>query len=1487
MEGGDLCMSNIDERIVRMKFDNGQFGTGVSSSLKMLQQLESALKLDGAAQGLSNVAQAANSVSTAGSQQQVSALAERFGALQIAALTALTNIVNKAVDAGLQLAKSLSIEPVMDGFREYETNLGSIQTILANTGLKGAEGLNTVTDALDELNHYSDQTIYNFSEMAKNIGTFTAAGVDLDTATEAIKGIANLAAVSGSNSEQASAAMYQLSQALSAGKVSLEDWNSVVNAGMGGKVFQDSLIETARAHGVAVDDIIKKSGSFRMSLQEGWLTSGILTETLSKFTGDLTADQLKSMGYTEQQIAGILEMGKTATDAATKVKSMSQLLSTLREAAGSGWAQTWEIIFGDFDEAKDLFTGVNEVLGGMISRSAEARNNLLQGWKDLGGRQALIDGISNAFQALMAILKPIKDAFREIFPKTTAKQLYDMTVSFRDFMERLKIGEETANNLRRTFAGFFAILGIGWELIKAGVKFILDLVGSLTSGSGGFLKFTGNIGDFLVALHTAIKEGQAFTKFFEILGRILQVPINLIRTLAGFLGNLFSGVDSGAASESVGKLTDSLNPLERLGKLVGSAWERIQQIFDTISEKVRNVARAFIEWAQGVGAAIAGVFSGGLNFDAILGAINTGLFASLFLLLKNFLGNIGDFLSGGGGIFEGVVDALNGLTGALKGMQNALNSTALLLIAAAIGILTLSLIGLSNIDAQGLTRGSAAIAVMFGQLGLAFAAFNQISTSGSAVKVGVMAAGLILLATAIRILASSVAKLGAMDIEQLRRGLIAVGILLGTLVAATNRLNTYAPGIIKTAAGLTVLAIAIKLLTSSVRSLGEMDWNMLSKGLVGVGALLASLALFTRLAAADKGGITQGAGIVLLATGLKILASAVEDFTKFNWEQLSRGMAGVAVGLGLITAALNLLPQGAVLKAAGVAIIAASLKLIADGVAEMSGLQWGEIARGLTVMAGALISIAAALRLIPPGSLLSAAAVLVVASSLGLIQQALSNMSGMSWEEIAKGLTVLAGSLILIAGAVRVMQGALSGAAAVVIMAAALNLLLPVLTTLGEMTWEEIIKGLAGLAGVFVIVGAAGLLLGPLAPVIFSLAAGIALLGVAVLAAGLGVLAFATGLTVLGAAGTAAVAAIVGIVAGLVGLIPYVMQQIALGLIAFAQVIAVSGPSILAAISTVLNAFLDAIIQATPKIVQALITMLTQMLDALVKAIPKMVDAGMKILIGFLKGIADNIGKVVDQGARIIVEFLNGIGRNAGKVVDAAVDLIFDFISAIADAIRNSGERIVEAGWDIATALIEGIVRGIKALVKKAIDAVINMAKSMWEGIKDFFTIFSPSRKMKWIGKMVVLGLVQGIDAYADTAANSAVGVGEGIVDSMGKTLDGLSTVLNKDLIDFEPTIKPVLDLTQVKKDAGEIASILSMPEFDVTSSYNGAKSAGSGYEDNRTPGDDPTEGAAGGDTWNFVQNNNSPKALSNAEIYRQTKNLISRTRGVSGANSD
>lgn len=375
----------VDERVVEMRFDNQQFESGVKTTMSTLDKLKAALKFPSSTKSLDSISNAAKKVDFSGMQKGIETVNARFSAMQVVGMTALSNITSAAMRAGTNLVKSFTIDPVVSGFKEYELQMNSIQTILANTKSKGTT-MSDVTAALDELNEYADLTIYNFAEMTKNIGTFTAAGVDLNTAVGAIKGIANLGAMSSSTSTQVNTAMYQLSQALATGRVSLMDWNSVVNAGMGGEQFQNALKRTAKNFGYDVDGMIKKYGSFRESLtQGGWLTADVLKETLNQIGGAYDATALKAKGYSDDQIAAILDLADTATKAATEVKTFTQLMDTLKEAAGSGFAKMWQNIFGDFEQAKEFFSGLHEMLEPIVTGPIDAINSVIEGAMGGGG----------------------------------------------------------------------------------------------------------------------------------------------------------------------------------------------------------------------------------------------------------------------------------------------------------------------------------------------------------------------------------------------------------------------------------------------------------------------------------------------------------------------------------------------------------------------------------------------------------------------------------------------------------------------------------------------------------------------------------------------------------------------------------------------------------------------------------------------------------------------------------------------------------------------------------------------------------------------------------------------------------------------------------------------------------------------------------------------------------------------------------------------
>lgn len=484
----------IDKEVIQMVLDVSGFTEAADEALDVIGELRKSLDFSGIADGLSKVGDSTKNMGFQALQDGLFKVQNGFNELDLLALKVLDRINTKLVDIATNLGKAITIDPIKTGLEEYETQINSVQTILANTGdalkEKGFttehERIEKINGVLDELNHYADMTIYNFTEMTRNIGTFTAAGVDLDTAATAIQGIANLAAMSGSNSQQASTAMYQLSQALASGTVKLQDWNSVVNAGMGGKLFQNELIETADAMHVADETIAElKAGtlSFRESLQDEWLTSDVLINTLEKFTAGTegyTKSQVESMqelwrarGYSEQQIQDltgtihqlseeeeanlrqkwiekgfspeqvdhILEMGAAATDAATKVKTFSQLIDTLKEALQSGWTQSWEYIFGDFEQAKRFWTEISDIMNLYIGKSADSRNAILETWSkakysynednklinaetgeiiadqkmlasEMGGRELVIQGLRNSFQSLLEIVFQLKEAFR-------------------------------------------------------------------------------------------------------------------------------------------------------------------------------------------------------------------------------------------------------------------------------------------------------------------------------------------------------------------------------------------------------------------------------------------------------------------------------------------------------------------------------------------------------------------------------------------------------------------------------------------------------------------------------------------------------------------------------------------------------------------------------------------------------------------------------------------------------------------------------------------------------------------------------------------------------------------------------------------------------------------------------------------------------------------------------------------------------------------
>lgn len=1266
--------TTVDERVVEMRFDNKQFEQNIQTSLSSLDKLKKSLNLEGAAKGLETVNDAANKCS--GNMSPLSNAVEtvrvRFSALEVMAITALQNITNSALAAGKNLVSAFTIDPIKTGFEEYETQINAVQTILANTSSKGTT-LDQVNNALDELNHYADMTIYNFTEMTRNIGTFTAAGVDLDTSVAAIKGIANLAAVSGSNSQQASTAMYQLSQALAAGTVKLQDWNSVVNAGMGGQVFQDALKETAKVHGIAIDEMIKDEGSFRETLSKGWLTSDILTETLAKFTGDLNEDQLRTMGYTDDQIKSIIEMGKTANDAATKVKTFTQLFDTLKEAAQSGWTQSWEIIVGDFEEAKELLTEVSDTFSAVINASADARNKMLQDWKDLGGRTMMIEAVKNVFEGLVSVAKPVREAFNEIFPPMTGKQLAEITERIRDLTAKFKMGEESSKNLKNTFKGVFAVLDIVGQAFKAVAGGVGELIGLFLPAGNGVLSLTGSFGEYLVKLDETVKKTDVFGKAVSTVVDIVKTAITFVKTagekvkefgkIAGekfdfpgfelfhsFLervhdrmaqigdgaGKMKSGVI--VAFEMIGEALEKCKFL----KVMEALWIAVKVIAGGIADAVGTMMGTLAEKL------------GNADFSGVLDILNSIAVGGIAVSISKFLKSVTEPLEGLNGVLEGVTGILDGVRGCFEAYQTNLKAGTLLKIGAAIALLAGSIVAISLIDSDKLSASLGAITVLFANLLGAMAIFNKISSDTG--KVSKACTAMIAMSVAVSILAGALKKVSDLDWGELARGLVGIAGLTAIVVASSKAMASGQKQVMKGATSLIIFGVAIKILASACKDLSRLQWDELGRGLTGVGVLFAEIAVFLRVAKFNGKMISTATGIVILSAAMKVLASACKDFGQMEWSEIGKGLAGIGGLLAELAVFTNLAGNAKHVMSTGVALIAigAAMKIFASAVKDFGQLQWDEIGRGLTAMGGALAEVAIAVNLMPKNMIGIGTGLVIVGGALEIIANCMSKFGGMQWEEIGRGLTVMGGALAELAISLNFMKGTLGGSAALLVASGALAVLAPVLSILGALSWEAIAKGLISIAGAFTIIGVAGAVLTPLVPTILALSGAFALIGVGVLTIGAGLLAAGTGLSALaigftalataGAAGaTAIVAALTVIVTGIAGLIPAVLTKVGEGIIAICKVIAAGAPAIGEAVKAVVLTLIDVFVSCVPQLADGALQLVVGVLAALVTYTPQIVDLAFKFLIGILEGIASNLPSLIKAGVDVLVAFFAGI----------------------------------------------------------------------------------------------------------------------------------------------------------------------------------------------------------------------------------------------------
>ena len=980
----------IDNRVLEMRFDNRQFESGVATTLSTLDKLKQKLNLSGASKGLEDVGMAAKGIDLSGLGAGIQTVQAKFSALGVMGATVLVNLTNQAYSAGKKISEALTLQPLKDGFAEYETQMDAVQTILANTQKDGTN-IAQVNAALDELNTYADKTIYNFTQMTRNIGTFTAAGVKLDTSVKSIQGIANLAAVSGSTSQQASTAMYQLSQAIAAGSVKLQDWNSVVNAGMGGQVFQDALIRTSEHLQTGAKAAIAAKGSFRESLQEGWITTEVLTQTLEQLStaADTTEEyeaavkKFVDQGYTQEEAKQMADLARTAGNAATKVKTFSQLIDTLQEALGSGWTKSWQLIIGDFEEAKELWTGVSDTLSDMINKSADARNDLIQGWVDLGGRSSMIESFKNSFTALGKVISPIKEAFREIFPKATSEQLYNITENIRKFTESLIISDSNGEKLKVTFKGIFSVLDIGIEAMKSGVKGIREFASNFKGFNFDLLEFTSSLGEYLANLRESVIDGNLFDK---VVSKIIDTLSTGISKVKEFGKSLKQSADESMTLQGIAGF--------------------LQGFFGVI----KGIGSAVVNVFEDIGKTISKAFGKGNMFEVF----NSGLFSGFLVLINNFVNTLSDTFENMS-FLESVQDILGGVKDTLEAYQKNLQADTLLKIAGAVGVLAAALFVIATIDSDKLGASLLSVGTLFVELTGAMAVLSKIDSGSTKPLSGIVSSlasivktvQMIGLTAAVVILAGAMKILATLDWDGIEKGLVGVAGLVAILVSAAKLMNTESKSITKFAGQMILMSVAIGALTAVGKYIASMSWDEMKKGGAGILGLTTILMTACKIMDTDSRSITKFAGqMILMSAALAALIPTIKSFGGMSWTAIGKGLT--VIGTSLLEFSIGLKAMNGSKKGASALLVAvAALRIFVPVLESLGNMDANAIVQSLITLGSTFAVFGAAgliLKPLVPTLLgLAGAFALFAAATVGI---------GIGLTTIAAGFSMLSASVI-------------------------------------------------------------------------------------------------------------------------------------------------------------------------------------------------------------------------------------------------------------------------------------------------------------------------------------------------------------------------------------------------------------------------------------------------------------------------------------------
>jgi tape measure domain-containing protein len=1348
--------NNIEDEIVSMQFDNKQFESGVGTSLGTIGKLKSSLAFPDAGKGLSDINTQVGRFNMTPMSSAIQGVSKLWLGLATVAVTAISNITNKVVDSGLNLVKSFTFDPIKQGFQEYEKNLNSIQTIMANTGAS----VQTTNKYLNQLNHYSDQTIYSFGTMADSIGKFTAAGVNISDATSAIKGMANSAALGGSSVDQLNTAMYQVSQALATGTIRLMDWNSISTAGLGGTNMQKAFEDTARTAadgGAAMDAAVSSAGNFRDSLQAGWFSADIFNKTMKVFAGNTlksgktvayTVKQLQGMGYSLEAAKNLNKLSQAAIDSATKVKTASQLIDVVKESIGSGWSKIFQDVFGNFKEASKLWTGVSATITGAVGRVFGAVDKMLVGWRNLGGFNELWNTVGNVFKVLGNLIHPVVALFQALLPSTgKAGSSLEKFTSFLEHFTHFLV--KLTNPLGKT-------------------TFKLGFMSKI------FKIIAGTVSAFLGALKPLL-------------------PI--LNTLGDYVGNLFGqGMD--IAGNLIAGWTQGLDPkaLQKAAVDLADSW--VTWIKDAlgIHSPAASMVPIGLNILQGIvlglqkGAtfligALQGIFTGmgkamkymvaNISWSDILDTINTGLFLGLVLtfrqFVKAFTGTIGQFQS----IMGKAGGVLDQVTSNLKTMQQKVKSEVIRNIAISVALLAASALLLSTIDTKKLGIALGAI----GGLMIGLITAMKVSGGGKSAK-----------------------QLSPQQIAKQSGALLAMG------------------------AAMIAFATAVTILTGAVAIMGQLDPKTIKNGLEGISGVIALIVAATAILGKTGGGATMlaaASAMVVLAAALTAFVGVMKIYEKLDMKTIVQGGGKAALVIAGIGLAMRAFGGNAIGGSVGLIIASAALLILAKALKQMAKIGGGDMLKTVAALVVILTALAAA------GAVMSAS------------------------------------------------EG---GALSLLVMAAALIVLAKALDIIAKIPFWDLVKAIGAIVVSLALIAAAAVLLSPAIPLISALGIAVLLLGGGMALAGLGVLAFATALGIMAVIGPAAFQAIHDGIKQFLDLAPSLGEAVGIFLVSLITGFVNAAGPLAKAIGKLIGILIDEVIKLIPKLRKLVQKLINSIIDIVVNSETHAGKAVIGFVLAMLNALDDAMPKLIRKGTQLVVSIITGLGNAAGKIVNAMGKTILKFLDATDKAIIKYEPQIIAKGLKIAADLIAGMVQGIRDGAGAVGDAAEQLALDALDKVKHPWKLFSPSHVTREYGQYFGLGAALGIKDKHAAVEKEAGEMANKALAAMKMTFKNSKNAA-AGLEDMRPKISPVLDLTQLAKDATQIGSHLGEHTISTNLSRRTARDIASEAASRHHHHDDKVAG----DSYEFVQNNYSPKPINHVAAYRGTKSQIALFKEVKG----